>query len=42
MCAALSAFRDSSDEVAELLEAVIVWIADSYENRPGTGLSRLL
>jgi hypothetical protein len=35
MCAALSTFRDSPDEVAELLKTVIVWIADSYENRPG-------
>jgi len=35
MCAALSAFRDNADEVAELLKTVIVWIADSYENRPG-------
>jgi hypothetical protein len=35
MCAALSAFHDSPTEVAELLRAVVVWVADSYENRPG-------
>jgi hypothetical protein len=35
MCATLPVFPDSPDEVAELLKAVIVWIADAYENGPG-------
>jgi hypothetical protein len=34
-CATLPAFRDEPEEVASLLESVIVWIADSYEDRPG-------
>lgn len=37
ICATLSAFRDSPSEVAKLLESVIVWVADSYDNRPGLG-----
>lgn len=35
ICAVLSTFRDAPAEVAELLETVIIWIADSYENQPG-------
>jgi hypothetical protein len=35
MCAGLSAFRDDPDEVARLLEAVIIWITNSYENGQG-------
>lgn len=37
MCAALSAFRDDPHGVAKLLEAVIVWVADSYAD--GLGLA---
>jgi hypothetical protein len=37
MCAALAAFRDNPGGVAKLLEAVIVWVTDSYAD--GLGLA---
>jgi len=37
ICVTLSTFRDSPSEVAKLLESVIVWIADAYDNRLGLG-----
>jgi hypothetical protein len=37
ICIVLSTFRDYPSEVASLLESVIVWITDAYDNRLGLG-----
>jgi hypothetical protein len=37
VCALLPVFHEIPVQAAELLETVIVWVADSYDNRPGLG-----